>query len=243
MPATTIEHCPPRALFQYRQWPEGFEFPACDECNHGSADQDLLIAMLARMDPFTELGNKDGKGEGLVRNVNAQFPGMIQRMLPSAVEARRSNRKLGLSPRLGQTHQQSGVVKVTPEMQEAVGVFACKLSKAIYYLDAGSAFPKQGCLLLSWFTNADLLRDGKYVAFDILKELPGQSPLLQRTGKYLNDQFEYIFSISAGKEMFVLRASFGKAFGFVVFGCTIAGRFESHIEQLREQLGKDGPRV
>lgn len=28
--ATTIEHCPPRAMFEYRSLPEGFEFPSCD---------------------------------------------------------------------------------------------------------------------------------------------------------------------------------------------------------------------
>jgi hypothetical protein len=27
--ATTVEHCPPRALFQDRRWPESFEFPCC----------------------------------------------------------------------------------------------------------------------------------------------------------------------------------------------------------------------
>jgi hypothetical protein len=43
--ATTIEHCPPRAMFQFRDWPEGFEFPACESCNHGTADHDLIISL------------------------------------------------------------------------------------------------------------------------------------------------------------------------------------------------------
>ena len=65
--ATTIEHCPPRAMFQNRQWPEGFEFPSCKSCNLGTSDQDLLIAMLARMDPFRGKGDEDGKLTGLMR--------------------------------------------------------------------------------------------------------------------------------------------------------------------------------
>jgi hypothetical protein len=44
-PSSTIEHCPPRSMFQHRQWPEGFEFPACQACNKGSSDHDLVIAM------------------------------------------------------------------------------------------------------------------------------------------------------------------------------------------------------
>ena len=64
--ATTKEHCPPRSMFQGRQWPEGFEFPACDSCNHGTSDQDLLVAMLARMDPFENQGNSDGRLAGIM---------------------------------------------------------------------------------------------------------------------------------------------------------------------------------
>ena len=89
-PATTMEHCPPRAMFQNRQWPEGFEFPACADCNHGTGDVDVLIAMLARMDPIEEKGNLDGKQTGLMRMTNKQFPGMFQKMTVSATEARRA---------------------------------------------------------------------------------------------------------------------------------------------------------
>ena len=71
-------------MFQNRQWPEGFEFPACEACNHGSDDHDLLIAMLARMDPFEEKGNKDGKLVGLMKLANKQHPGMFGKMKPSA---------------------------------------------------------------------------------------------------------------------------------------------------------------
>jgi hypothetical protein len=65
-PSTTVEHCPPRAMFQNRQWPEGFEFPACDRCNCGTSDDDLLIAMLARVDPLENRGDRDGTLPGLM---------------------------------------------------------------------------------------------------------------------------------------------------------------------------------
>ena len=55
-PATTVEHCPPRALFQHKHWPEGFDFAACEACNHGTGDQDAIVAMLARMDPDEATG-------------------------------------------------------------------------------------------------------------------------------------------------------------------------------------------
>jgi hypothetical protein len=124
-----------------------------------------------------------------------------------------------------------------------VCVFASKLSKAIYYRDAEIAFPNHGCLLLNWFTNAELLRDGRYAVLDIFKELGGSSPPLQRGGKYLNDQFEYKLSMSNENDTFVLQAFFGKAFGVLVFGCAVPGRLESSIDRLRKESGKGGPFV
>ena len=98
---------------------------------------------------------------------------------------------LGLKPAPGQTHQEASGVKVLDEFHQAVCVLARKLAKGIFYRETGTVFPDEGCLLLNWFTNSDLLRDGKYPAFDLLKEIGGNAPPLQRTGKYLNDQFEY----------------------------------------------------
>jgi hypothetical protein len=36
--ATTVEHCPPRAMFDNKEWPEGYAFPACASCNGGSSN-------------------------------------------------------------------------------------------------------------------------------------------------------------------------------------------------------------
>lgn len=237
----TIEHCPPRAMFQDRLWPEGFEFPACKDCNQGTGNQDLLIAMFARMNPFEEKGDADGRLEGLMRMVNKQYPGMFEKITPSASEARRHNRELGLKPALGQTHQESGMVKVPEELHEAVCVLAKKLAKGIFYRETRHIFPDEGCLLLNWFTNADLVRDGKYIVFDLLKKISGEVPPTVRAGKYLRDQFEYKLSISPEQNVFILQARFGAAFGLAVFGSTIPGLLESGITRLRDQSSRAGP--
>lgn len=239
--ATTIEHCPPRAMFQFRKWPEGFEFPACATCNLGTDDDDLLVAMLARINPFDGAGNDDGRHIGLMRAVNRQFPGLFENMMPTANEARRHNRDLGIAPKAGQTHQETGAVKIPNEFHRAVCALARKLAKGVYYLEVGTPFPNDGCLVMHWFTNADLIRDGTYPAFDILKELSGDVPRLQRGQTYLNDQFEYKLSIASSKDVFVLQASFGKAFGLVVFGSAIPGVVEPAIERLRAQTKRTGP--
>ena len=237
----SIEHCPPRAMFQYRHWPEGFEFPACRACNLGTGDDDLLVAILARMDPLTEKGNEDGRLEGLMRAVNRQYPGLFEKMMPSAADARKQNRILSIEPKPGQTQQETGIVNVPEELHTAVCSLARKLAKGVYYRDTGRIFPNDGCLLLNWFTNASLLRDGKYVVFDLLKELSGDVPPVQRAGRFLNDQFEYKISFSSDAKIVVLQARFDNAFGMVVFGCTIPGKLESMVGSLRERTQREGP--
>lgn len=238
--ATTIEHCPPRAMFQFRLWPVDFEFPSCEPCNLGTNDHDLLVAMLARMDPFELKGDIDGKHVGLMKAVNHQFPGLFEKMMLSVAEARRRNRELGLHPAPGQTQQEVGTVKVPDEFHQAVCVLARKLSKGIFYRETGRPFPDDGCLLLNWFTNADILRAGKYIVFDLLKELGGTVPPLQRGGTYLNDQFEYKLSLSPEKDTLILQAKFGNAFGLVVFGSTLVGKLESIVARLREESQRNG---
>ena len=240
--ATTIEHCPPRALFQFRQCPVDFEFPSCESCNIGTNNQDLIISMLARMDPFELKGDTDGKQLGLMKAVNRQFPGLFQKMTPSASEARRHNRELGLKPTQGQTHQEAGpVLKITSEIHQAVCVFAHKLSKGIYYRESNCAFPDHGCLLLNWFTNADIIRTGTYPVFDALKEFGGEIPFLSRGSKFLNDQFEYKLTISPNKDIFVLQTRVGHSFCFVVFGITIENKLKSIIKDRRESTKVNGP--
>ena len=229
-------------MFQFRRWPDGFEFPACAKCNQGTDDHDLLVAMLARMDPFHLTGDLDGRQLGLMKAVHKQFPGLFEKMMPTAREARQHNREIGIQPLLGQTHQEaSSMIKVPLEVHDAVCVLARKLAKGVYYRETGNVYPNEGCLILNWFSNEELVRGGKYPIFEILKKLGGSTPQLKRTGKLLNDQFEYNYSLSPDKAISVLQARFGNSFGLVVFGSTVSGQLEAIVERLRRDTGKEGP--
>lgn len=239
--ATTIEHCPPRAMFQGYFWPEGFEFPACDACNGGTRDKDLLVAFLARLDPFDNKGDGDGKLVGMMKRVNSRYPSLLQRMMPTAVEARQVNKRLGIKPPLGLTHQEAGVVHVPDEMHDAVTTFAAKLAKGVYFQASQKPFPADGELAMHWFTNVELVREGKYKVFDLFSNIAGVAPKLERSGKLLNDQFEYKFSASDGHELFMLQVRVGRSFGMVVFGSAHPGKIEAIMTKLREATGRDGP--
>jgi hypothetical protein len=228
-------------MFQYRLWPEGLEFPSCEACNHGTNDDDLLISMLARMDPSEKKGNRDGRVEGLMKAVNKQNPHLFSKMMPSVREARRQLRTLGLKRKSGQTYQESAAVKVPDEIHGAVCVVATKLAKGIFYRTTARIFPEEGCLLLNWFTNVDLLRTGKYPVFDLVKHLAGDVPPLKRSETFLNDQFEYKLSLSPNRDILVLQAIFGNAFGLIIFGSAVPNLLENIVTRLREQTSREGP--
>jgi hypothetical protein len=240
-PATTVEHCPPRSLFQDRQWPEGFEFPCCEACNHGTSNEDLLVAMLGRLDPFTELGDRDGRQNGLMRAVSKQFPDLFPKLIPStAREARSRDRKLGIKPASGRTHLETPVLSVPAEFHIAICTFGRKLAKAIFYRDSSTIFPSNGCLFLNWFSNEQLMLTGKYQMLELMRELDGVAPQLARSGRLLNDQFSFKLSMSPQKDTLVLQVVLGKSLGFVVFGSTRPGALEASYERLHREHG-NGP--
>jgi hypothetical protein len=238
-PSETIEHCPPRALFQNRAWPVGFEFPSCEDCNLGSSDEDLLVTMLARS---CWTSKDDGAFQGIVAKADQRYPGIIKRMVRSSMEARQENRRLGITPPPGETHKQQ-LVKLPPEYHEAMTVFSRKLAKGIYYLETGSIFPNDGALLLHWFTNEVLINNDRYPAFNLMKDLGGKTPPVMRGNRFLNDQFSYRTNVSPELDIFTVEASFTSAFGLMIFGSRNPGQMEGIVENLRTTTGKDGPFV
>lgn len=237
-PMTTIEHCPPRAMFQDREWPEGFEFPACSACNHGSADDDLIVAMMARINPFEGSAGGDGKFNDLIGSVHQQHPKLFEKMTPTAIEARRLNKKLGIKVVPGKTQQGMGVAKTPPEMHRAMEVFAAKLGKAIYYLDTGRVFPQHGELAMRCSGNSEIVAKGQYGLVNTLSELPGHTPLLKRGKRSINSQFEYKLSMSEKKDLFAIVATFGLGFAVVIFGSPRPGLIKNDLSLFREITGR-----
>ncbi|MBO9689767.1 MAG: hypothetical protein J7598_24465 [Mitsuaria chitosanitabida] len=238
--ATTEEHCPPRSLFRGRAWPEGFAFPSCAPCNNGTSDEDLLVQLMASMQPDPDDALLK-RFNGLMYQVNNQYPGLLRRMAQRSVaEARQMARELGVKPPPGSVHQDLSVVKVTREMHDAVAVLANKLSKAIYFIHEQKVFPSEGEIAFHWFTNAELLKHGSIPALEALKSLHRIGTPLKRNGKDLKDQFDYEYSHGDGYH--VAQVIFGKVFGFVTFFNPNPGTVGALLQRMREKSGKSsGP--
>jgi hypothetical protein len=58
VPAASIDHVPPRAMFRGRRRPKGLEFASCKNCNEGTGRADLVAALLSRVAP--DAGDEEG---------------------------------------------------------------------------------------------------------------------------------------------------------------------------------------
>ena len=235
--ANTVEHCPPRGMFRDRVWPEGFEFPACTACNGGTANEDLMIAFLARLSG----GDQEtlSKGAGLMRDVHRRFPGLLASMFrrTTPIQARTDARRFGLRPKPGQTYQELGIVDIPEAMHESVAVLAGKLTKGIFYQKAGTAFPSEGGILFRWFTNAQRLEHGRIFVLDALKGIAAMGVPLVRAGKDLKDQFDFLYSVDESGDLHLLQVVFGTTFGFVTIFSQVPGRLEAIERDLLAKLG------
>jgi hypothetical protein len=236
--ATTKEHCPPRALFRDKHCPEGYDdFPACDECNGGSSDQDLLVALFGHLDPEAD-AVKLKKGAGLMLAVSKQFPDVPHQMFDlSAVQARSIARRLNLRPGPGETYQELGIINIPPAMHSAVGNLATKLTKAIFYKQTGLILPNGAGIQFYWFTNAQRQEHGRIELLELLSGIVGLSPTLTRNGQDLSDQFDYSYSADQAGELHLLQVVFGTVFGFVTFFSQTVGRLEAINEDILAELG------
>jgi len=161
--------------------------------------------------------------------------------MPTSAQARRHNRELGVQPLPGQTQRDTGVLLFPARVFEAVQTFARKLAKGIFYREIGSPFPDNGCLLFQCSTNADLVRNGRYINFEALKDLPGVIPGMKRDKQELHDQFAMKLTVSDDQTTFVVQFTLGAVLTGVVFGCVNPGHFEQSLSDIREVAGHAGP--
>ncbi len=235
---TTTEHCPPRAMFDNKAWPEGFEFPACAGCNGGSSDDDLIAAFLSYLSPDAQ-GEQLKKGQGLMLRFAQQRRQLLHSMFETSVTERRQKaREVGWTPAPGQTYNDFPGIKLPPEVHDAVRHFAGKLTKALYWKETGKVFPADGGILFHWFTNANLLRDGRIPVLDGFSQLAPEAVVLRRNGKDLSDQFDVRVKVEDAAGLMLVMATFRRSFGFVTLGFVQPGAAERLLESVKAETGR-----
>ncbi|MGJ4928720.1 hypothetical protein ACQR1I_13635 [Bradyrhizobium sp. HKCCYLS2038] len=198
-PATTEDHQPARSIFDERNWPEGYSFPACSECNATSRSHENVFAILTRLGPSgprTESQRKElHKYLDAAKN---NFPGLLHPM--STREKRAFYKAEGLKLPQGALFSELDMCALDARLTEdSTLIILRKLLCALHYKHTNDILPPSGKMFIRWMTNAYTHR-GELFA-DFLSLLSGR-PQLVRNRVTLNDQFDYTFVVDPNGSSF-----------------------------------------
>lgn len=191
-PATEIDHIPARYLFRNRQWPVGYEFPACASCNDISADDELIMGLIVRIQ-ISNLSYEDElELDRALTQLHDRHPQLVPKMKElSRIETRKMLRRQGLSPQ-SFPGSEIYVVNMPDELMDVPDRYGEKLGKALYYLHTGRIVPCCGGVRVKTLTNAQFFSPNFPMEnFRILNK----KPVLSRAGKSLEDQFTYQYAV------------------------------------------------
>lgn len=214
--AVEEDHIPSRATFLRKDWPEGFSFPACYACNHGSAQDELVLALLSRMypdDSSREAVEEIGK---LMGGVHRYLPAVFEEWRPSARTDRRAARHLNWQPGPGESYGDLNVMPIGPLTTAAVERFCFKLTKALFYKESGQIVPSAANIKVAWFTNFQWMVGLVKLEKDLLDMfVEGRAPVLRRNGADLHSQFTYRVVEAADSGAMAFQVLFREAIGMI----------------------------
>jgi hypothetical protein len=151
--ATTEDHQPGRVFFRGREWPEGFSFPACEQCNAVSRESERVLAVLIH-------GHADdadrSKYQTNLRSVYRDYPEEIGALVTTTREKRNILKTKGLARPHGVALDDLPIVKMNKAFWEPhFEMLARKLLLALHYQCFGQPLSRQGALWYYIHTNAD----------------------------------------------------------------------------------------
>jgi hypothetical protein len=223
-PATTIDHVPPRAVFDGCLRPQGLEFSACEPCNNGAGRDELLAALISRMYPNIETDAERREMRQLLGAVSNNFPGLLPEMLPSLRQARNALRVADRLP------PSSHVMNLgSPRLQRALYRFAAKVGYALHYELTKKIVPADGAARAWIYTNYQALTKG---IPDELKQIIGPETTLRQGSWTVSDQFQYSSLATDTGTMSAHFAGFRFSFAIVAF-------VAEHADNVELLEGKD----
>lgn len=189
-PATTVDHQPARSLFDRREWPEGYAFPACEQCNQASKDAEHKLALLVRVKSEREDDpTRRQEFRKYLAGMRNNFPGLLKPL--SANDKRKFFKSSGIQRAPGQSLAELHAVGI--EARSAENLFETsieKLLRALHWKHTGKIVHDALGVNFTWYTNAyfSVFENDEDSSF--YKALPA-APRLARNSKDLSEQFFY----------------------------------------------------
>jgi hypothetical protein len=188
-PATTVDHCPPRALFENRRWPIGHDFPCCLSCNQaGRRSEQIAVALLRTS---LRKATEDQIWQRTIQSLKVNRPEIIAewREFSRNDQRRLFREKFGTEMGDALRRMQYGIIALGPHTVAAVEDLLLRLGQALFYKHMG-----RRCTGRVYVMRMDML-NAQGALESVLQIIPNLAQSVR--GKVdLSDQFVYRYNLS-----------------------------------------------
>jgi hypothetical protein len=229
-PATTVDHQPARSLFDRREWPEGYAFPACEPCNQASKDAEHKLALLVRVNSQREDDPvRRQEFRKFLVGMRNNFPGLLTPL--SANAKRRFFKTAGIERARGQALVDIHAVGIdATSADELFETVIEKLLRALHWKHTGNIVRDAMGIKFAWYTNAycSVFESDDDASF--YRALPA-APSIGRNGKDLSEQFFYRFGRDKTGEL----SAFLIAFRDSIIVTGVVAQSDELLQEIRDQ--------
>ena len=179
----SVDHMPPRTIFDLRQRPKGLEFLACTACNAGGKKAEQIAGFVSRLlYPTRRTHEVDLELRKIFKMMVNNHRDVLVEMFPTIEELLNFQRSYP-------TLQQFKALSVKgPLINAAMRTFAAKMALALHYRENRRVVPTTGAVIVRWFSNAQAFTNR--IPPEIFQMVG--SPDTLRQGKFeVRDQFMY----------------------------------------------------
>jgi len=203
-PTTTVDHVPPKQMFDLKHRPKGMECPACRDCNNRLGPIEMVAALLRRFPKVPTSEAHQREIEKLFIAAKNNFPGLLQKLFEPQVD----HSRLDLPSHLDSISLDS------PQLHYIMRMFGAKLAMGLHWLQTQRIVPTEGQVFVSWFSNYDAY--AKRLPEHIFKYL-GKEVSLSQGAFTVRDQFTYQFGLLPSKDAGIYWARFEPSFAIAAF--------------------------
>jgi hypothetical protein len=206
--AETIDHVPNRACFVGREYPEEFEFPACNSCNSATREADHVFGFYVRCLDQDGSTYRQDEFQRLISGMRNNYPEALPNADLTANQVRRGLRHRGDVLPQGMLLSDVPLVGVPTSFDGYASTSAAKLTRALYYREMGVIAPASHFVMTRWFDFASPKAPEAIAAFAAI--FP-RLTVGRRTNTDIGLQFLYRWDQGADGEVFGFIAQFSRA--------------------------------
>jgi hypothetical protein len=234
--ATTTDHIPSRVYFIKRNWPEGFEFPACNKCNAETRIDEQVVAFLFNLSlinnspAIDDLMNRLGKG---IANNAPEILVEWGANMPTSASGRKRAFRDAFGP-LGDElrHQKCGMIDIGPLTKQSVDRYITKLGKTLFYKHVGRIL--DGYIFPDWHNIYTDPAEALQQRLRNLQKFAKDVVIPERANKPMTEQFFYRYHCDPDRGLLFAAVMFSEQmmFDLIVVTAPAMERLLSDVGQI-----------